>query len=64
MQEGENYDKIWNKVLMYVLEKRKQTAKLELCDEVEFVNVDYDHSSATNDKILEMQNNSSMNDDK
>ena len=62
MQEGENYDKIWNKVLMYVLEKRKQTAKLEFCEEVEFVNVDYNHSSASNDEISEMQSNSSMND--
>ena len=49
---------------MYVLEKRKQTTKLEFCDEVEFVNVDYNHSSAINDDISEMQSNSSMNDDR
>ena len=79
MQEGEKYDKIWNNVLIYVLDKRKESFKelnkvvceddamideLELCDEVEFVNFNYNnHSSATNDEISGIQNNSFINDD-
>lgn len=79
MQEGEKVDKIWNHVLMFVLEKRKESFRnkvvceddamideLELSgdDEAEFVNLHYHNSSATNDEISGIQsNNSFINDD-